>query len=124
MEHDRSLNQSYATLVYGDGEYACAAAVLVRALRELDEHRPITVVALNVSSATARLLEASATGTRVVHGPPLTHTSRRKMLLWSLPFDKVLFLDADHIPAGASLVESHSRGPRSHTVRKSSSRVD
>ena len=110
------LNQSYATLVYGDGEYACAAAVLARVLRELDEHRPITFVAHNVSSATVRLL--SAEGSRVVQGPPLRHVMRgrvtvtgsaaagelvlaestRKMLLWSLPFDKVLFLDADHHP--------------------------
>eukprot|EP00310_Coccolithus_braarudii_P018119 CAMPEP_0183339864 /NCGR_PEP_ID=MMETSP0164_2-20130417/6631_1 /TAXON_ID=221442 /ORGANISM="Coccolithus pelagicus ssp braarudi, Strain PLY182g" /LENGTH=206 /DNA_ID=CAMNT_0025509929 /DNA_START=69 /DNA_END=686 /DNA_ORIENTATION=- len=124
----KTSNESYATLVYGESAHACAAAVLVRVLRELDARRHITVVAYNISAATVRLLEASAPRINVVlHGQATLRAidsavavHARKMWLWALPFVAVLYFDADHIP---TLVSSQ-RGSRTGALARRRAALD
>ena len=99
----------YATIVVYDGPYACSAAVLGSVLRRLDAKRRRVALIYNVSAETVAMLTADQIWE--VHQMPHPFVlpqsalwSRRPPLwgfqaqLWSLPFRRVLFFDADHMP--------------------------
>lgn len=102
--------EAYATLMYGDGPFACGAAVLGRALRDADPARPRVCVVWNVSEATRSILRSTWS---LFDGPSVTKVrygasgalkvkdgvpANRKAGLWLLPYDRVLFLDVDDVP--------------------------
>jgi len=106
--------EAYATLVYGDGPFACGAAVLGRALRDADPARPRACVVWNVSEATRSILRSTWS---LFDGPPVAKVrysksgalkvkdgvpANRKAGLWLLPYDRVLFFDVDDVPLPAS----------------------
>jgi hypothetical protein len=106
--------RAFATIVYGDGPHACAAAVLGRALRILDATIPrVAVVPPDVSIETRDILlrgglwvlfNASTQDTWLsyqdVRGSEFQRRSpaSRKIDLWALPYDAVAFFDVDHVP--------------------------
>ena len=112
--------ETYATLVYGDGPFACGAAVLGSVLRRVDPSRPRTAVVWNAS---ARALRALAGTWDVFDGPPVRKErwsslrpgvvkvkdgvpSNRKRGLWLLlRFRRVLFFDVDDVPLVPAFVE-------------------
>lgn len=107
---------AYATVVYGDSAFACAAAVLGATLRANDDSRSRVAVVSAVSARVRRILthdglwqlhEVQTTESRPSERSwrqRQAQTARRKNLLWSLPFDQVLYFDADSFvlpsPAG------------------------
>ncbi len=92
--HFMPPNRSYATLLYGDGAAACGVRVLGQVLSEVDPSTPLVVVAHDISSETRAIL-----GPLHLHEQPAPPSrSARKDALWTLPFARVLFFDADHLP--------------------------
>ena len=116
---ERRRNQSYATIVYGDGAVACAAAVLGAVLADLDGTRSRTAVVWNVSTATRRVLLLS--GWTIFEAKPSAAPSgqqepmARKAALWTLPYRRVIFWDADHMPVPTK--EAASRLQKLWTMR-------
>ncbi|KAL1500703.1 hypothetical protein AB1Y20_013350 [Prymnesium parvum] len=92
------LNRSYATLVYGERRAAvCEALVLGAALDALDPAVPRTALVANLSAAARRHLSHRW---RLVEGGA-AGGARAKSALWRLPYEKVFYLDADHLPLTA-----------------------
>lgn len=96
--------EAYATLVYGDGPLACAAAVLGRTLRQHDSSRARVAVVSRLSSKSRAILEHDGVwqvheaAPRVPKGsgsPRYRQALARKNELWRLPFDRVVYMDAD-----------------------------
>lgn len=120
----RDDGEAYATLVAGDGPHACLAAVLGHVLRRLDPGRPRAALVINASLETRRLLTAERLWdvhnhkTTLVHNPqsflrvPLRidltrtwgfpQTLALQPELWALPFRRVVYFDADHVPTADS----------------------
>lgn len=111
-------DESYATVVVGNGFAACAATVLGEALRELDSSRRLTAIVFRTSNATRAILRRG--GWMLYEAPRdavfrsrclrpercrrgngwLRHPSPTllKLLLWGLPYRAVIYFDTDHIP--------------------------
>lgn len=96
--------EAYATLVYGDGPLACAAAVLGRTLRQHDASRDRIAIVKDLLPETRAILEQD--GTWKIHSsqrharrgsgsPRYQAALARKNTLWRLPYERVLYLDAD-----------------------------
>ena len=90
--------------MYGDGPLACAAAVLGRTLRQHDSSRARVAVVSRLSSKSRAILEHD--GVWQVHeaaprlpkgsgSPRYRQALARKNELWRLPFDRVVYMDAD-----------------------------
>ena len=94
--------EAYATLLYGDTPIACAAAVLGLTLRRQDPSRDRVAIVRQVSNSTRDILTHG--GLWRLHEsrrPPIgkrrsfTQVLMRKNELWRLPYERVLYLDAD-----------------------------
>jgi hypothetical protein len=129
-------SEAYATIVAGDGSHACQAAVLGHALRQLDPHRPRLALVHNVSDATRHVLQANNLWHVVQMAQPTLspqtylrvpyvwqNKSRTwgfgripalQLELWSLPHERVLYFDCDHLPILGTATRLHSlwRTPR------------
>ncbi|KAL3901672.1 MAG: hypothetical protein SGPRY_012244 [Prymnesium sp.] len=93
------LNRSYATMVYGhDSTSVCEALVLGSLLAELDPTTPRAALVSNLSSTGAAELSTlwKLHQLGAANEPSLHH--RSKSPLWRLPYDRVFYLDADHVP--------------------------
>lgn len=122
--------EAYATIVTGDGPHACFALVLGRVLRELDGTRRRAVLVHNVSAATLAMLTADGVWEPhwmhepIIQCPQSVLWPNKSPLwayqvpLWALPFRRVLYFDADHLPLLSVGVHSHRRTtPGIHSQR-------
>ena len=101
-------NEAYATIVAQDGWHACSAAVLGRILQRLDPTRRRAVLVHKVSTATRAMLRRDDLWEVVTMEHPfrlpqstLPWFSTLRALqaqLWSLPYERVLYFDTDHLP--------------------------
>eukprot|EP00629_Pelagomonadales_sp_RCC1024_P004003 CAMPEP_0119266374 /NCGR_PEP_ID=MMETSP1329-20130426/4887_1 /TAXON_ID=114041 /ORGANISM="Genus nov. species nov., Strain RCC1024" /LENGTH=278 /DNA_ID=CAMNT_0007266249 /DNA_START=119 /DNA_END=951 /DNA_ORIENTATION=- len=98
-------NESYAVLVYGDGGAALGALVLGSVLRRADPARSRVALVAGIPEATRDALatawdvrEAVAFSEFGVDPLEAGAWPGRKLDLWRLPFERVLYLDADIIP--------------------------
>ena len=102
-------NESYAVLLYGSGGYVAGALVLGGVLRRVDAARHRTALVANVTTSARAALAADGLyeirdATELArHGSGAAPWPGRKLDLWALPFEKVLFLDLDLmlLPSGA-----------------------
>ena len=96
-------NTTYATLVYGqESTSVCEAIVLGSAIAELDPGKYRSAVVHNLSKVGHAELATMWTlfdlGGLQGGGGESKAVRRSKSQLWRLPFGRVLFLDADHVP--------------------------
>ena len=98
--------EAYATLVYGDGPLACAAAILGHTLKLHDPRRARVALVRDISVRTRAILEHGDLWTlheqskskpkrRYQGSPRYRQQLQRKNELWKLPFERVLYMDAD-----------------------------
>lgn len=105
--------RAFATVVYGDGAHACEAAVLGAVLRRLEPDTQRLALTHDVSEETRAILAVgeiwqirnASTPPTYLPYQPLQQSSwhrqspaSRKVDLWALPFEAVMFWDVDHVP--------------------------
>ena len=111
MVHGNELprGDAYATIVVYDGPHACSAAALGRVLSAIDPSRRRAALVYNVSRKTRAVLTGDGLWELHIMQPPFVLPQSvlwplRPPLwgfqaqLWGLPFRRVLFFDADHLP--------------------------
>ena len=101
------MGEAYATVVYDTSHsdlytYSCAAAMLGQTLTAIDQTRPRVAVVSGLNAEQESILQDG--GWRLRRVPSWWNNTgdaraHRKRQLWALPYERVMFLDADMILA-------------------------
>lgn len=119
----KSMRTAYVTLVYGDTPVACAAAVLGLTLRRHDPERERVALVRDLSNRTRAILTRdNLWRLHEVQPPPIgkrrrfTQMLMRKNELWRLPYERVLYIDADTFLLGDPPATQQLRASRLHQL--------
>lgn len=135
----RRRNETYATIVTTDDPgYLRGAVTLAKSIQRLDDERDAVALVVDVSSRTRRVLQAAGwrlveVGNRPIADPWFSERCSRdftddqihrwgamanKLHLWTLPYERVVYLDADamlvDIPDTASVAELGAEHGKHH----------
>lgn len=135
----RRRNETYATIVTSDDPgYLRGAVTLAKSVRRLDDERDAVALVVDVSSRTRRVLQAAGwtlvdVSDRPIADPWFSERCSRgftedqvhrwgamanKLHLWTLPYERVVYLDADamlvDIPDTAAVAELGAEHGKHH----------